>query len=152
MLRFIFPGAKNKSSKSRGAAWKMPNALRSIDQFRVPLPGFNIGGEESFGTMEGGLFTLILFLLMTVYGVHKFSVLLSKRNPNLTQLLLEGENDPMKGTYFLNDGFKIAFAVENYHSKEGLDDPRYVRWISYLQEDTGDEKVYTPLPMVPCTE
>lgn len=102
--------------------------------------------------MEGGLFTLALFFMLAVYGVHKFSVLVSKRNPNLSQLLLEGENDPMKGTEFLNEGFKIAFAVENYHTKENKDDPRYVRWISYLQEDVGNDKIYTPLPMVKCTE
>lgn len=123
MLRFLFPGNKNRTNKSQGAKWKMPNALKSIDQFKKPLPGFNIGGENSFGTMEGGIFTIVLFFMLTVYGIHKFSVLLSKRNPNLTQLLLEGENDPMEGTYFLNDGFKIAFAVENYHTKEGKDAP-----------------------------
>ena len=152
MLRFAFPSKHNRTSKVRGSKWKMPNTLKSIDVFKQPLPGFNIGGETSFGTMEGGIFTIALFFLLAVYGIHRFNVLVTKRNPNLTQLLLEGENDPMTGTYFLNDGFKIAYAVENYHSKDGMDDPRYVRWVSYLEENFDGVETLTPLPMKKCTE
>ena len=52
----------------------------------------------------------------------------------MTQLILEGENDLLTGTNFFDDGFKIAFSVENFHTKEERDDPRYVRWVAYLDE------------------
>jgi hypothetical protein len=34
--------------------------------------------------------------------------------------------------------FKFAFAVENFRTKELLDDPRHVRWIALIE--TGDGK------------
>ena len=60
------------------------DAIRSLDLFQQPIPGFNIKGKTSEGTFLGSLVSISLIVVMILYGAIKFNVLTNRVNPTIT--------------------------------------------------------------------
>ena len=53
--------------------WFQPGgALKMMDMFPKPVPGFNVRGIDSIATVTGGLVSLIITIITTLYATIKF--------------------------------------------------------------------------------
>ena len=50
----------------------MGGFLEKFDVFGEPLPSFNIKGSEEVTSKAGGFATLIIFIVMLLFGAMKF--------------------------------------------------------------------------------
>ena len=103
--------------------------LKRVDLFGAQIPGFNLKGETQILTKTGGCLSVLLVLVWAIYGIIKFSEMVGKQNPFISET-----NEPnfydYKTHINLNDiGFKLAFSVESYFDAEMKADPRYVKYI-----------------------
>ena len=93
---------------------------------------FNIGGKTVIKTKCGGIITCLIIALMAAYAAMKFSHLLERHNPNLSQYTetnIFDDNDRLN----LNEiNFRLAFSIEGYLDKEMKNDPRYVKYLVRL--------------------
>ena len=55
-----------------------------MDFFKEPIPGFNIEGRVGVGTLLGSLISIILTIVMFLYGGMKFDILVNRLNPTIT--------------------------------------------------------------------
>ena len=72
---------------------------------------------------------MIIFMIALSYGLLKMIHLLDKANPNVTVV-----ND--KDVYDFNDilnldeiNFRFAWSIEGYHSREMINNPKYVKYL-----------------------
>ena len=80
-------------------------------------------------TITGGLTTFLVLVVMLVYASIKVIHLLSKHNPNVVMVHEKNFFD-YKDKLDLNQiDFRLAFSVENYHTREFKNDPRYVKYL-----------------------
>ena len=115
--------------------WLSGKVLQSFDSFGVPVPTFNIKGQDSVTTRTGGVVTILIVATVLLYATVKFNHLYTRHNPHLSSYFtdiaktdsINLEEDP----YYKE--FKIAFSVEDYFSPKKLkNDPRYTKWIFRL--------------------
>ena len=98
----------------------------------IPLPAFNIKGDEKVSTIPGGFITIVLYVIVLLYGLLRFLHLATKHNPNISTYYSE---DGMSNGNVLNlneRGFRIAVSMESYLGKKQLNDPKYVKYIFRL--------------------
>ena len=129
----------------------MGSLLEKLDAFGEPLPTFNIRGNEQVTTRAGGIATLIIFVVLLVFGGLKFEQLLARKNPNLRSYTKDLDVDE---TLNLSERkFRMAFSIEPYYAPFELkNDPDYVRWVFQLwgkKDGISYEKI---LPYHLCTE
>ena len=75
---------KNKN-QIRHRASQVSDNIKSLDFFRKPIPGFNIEGKAaSEGTLLGTLVSVLLIIVMLLYGAVKFDILVNMVNPSIT--------------------------------------------------------------------
>ena len=84
---------KSNVPKKVSKAWHMPNVLKKIDIFGVPLQAFNLKGETVIHTLTGGICTFLILIIMIAYGSLKFIHLKDKRNPEIIQVTEKGVFD-----------------------------------------------------------
>ena len=123
-----------------------------MDNFGQDLPTFNIRGSEKVTTILGGCFSLILFMVVFMYGALKFSHLMTKHNPQIGSYFKENE---MSGVSLnLNDkNYRIAFTIESYMSpKVQKNDPRYVKYLFRLYGKRNGVKYEKLLTYHNCTD
>ena len=63
--------------------------MKNMDAFGQPLPNFNIKGSDKVNTIAGGFFSLILFGVVFMYSILKFSHLMTKHNPAVSSYFKE---------------------------------------------------------------
>ena len=93
-----------------------------------------------------------MFATVAMYAIIRFSVLTSRKNPNINKFELFNYYENIDSVDLQEIGFKFAFTVENYMTGERRDDPRYVKWIVRIfgkDDGTPYEKV---LDTYKCTE
>ena len=123
-----------------------------MDYFGYDLPNFNIKGSEKINTIAGGIFSLVLFMVVFMYGALKFSHLMTKHNPQIGSYFKENE---MSGIALnLNErNYRIAFTVESYMSpKKQKSDPRYVKYLFRLYGKKKGKEYEKILSYHDCTE
>ena len=71
----------------------------------------------------------MLMIILTLFGLLKLSHLLSFHNPSINTYT---EIDALSGWDFdpVENDFFMAFALEDYSSKEARDDPKFVKWLA----------------------
>ena len=60
------------------------DSFRSMDAYGESLPSFNIKGKERVNTIVGGFLSIILYMIVFMYGVLKFTHMVAYENPNIT--------------------------------------------------------------------
>ena len=88
------------------------NVLLRVDQFHEPFQLRLGNSQSSVKSTVGGLFTLLLFLIILIYSLQKTSILINKSDTRV--------NEYKVPYYFDNDyeltfdkGFNLAFAFTN---------------------------------------
>ena len=79
--------------------------------------------------MTGGLVTSLIVIIMLIYGSIKIIQLITFHNPNVTEHLEKTVFDSSEQLDLNKIGFKLAFSVTGYHSRELKNDPRYVKYL-----------------------
>ena len=67
----------------RRRARSVGDTFLSFDFFQEPIPGFNIEGRTTVGTLIGSLLSISLVIVMTLYGEIKFDILVNRLNPTI---------------------------------------------------------------------
>ena len=121
----------------------------------MPVPTFNIKGQDRVTTRTGGVVTLLILATVLLYAVIKFNHLHTRHNPYMSSFLTD-----ITKTDSINldeephyKQFKIAFSVEDYYPPKKLkNDPRYTKWIFRLfgQRDNVNYERWLNAHM--CTE
>ena len=115
------------------------------------MPGFNLHGESTINTFPGGVITSIVFIVGLAFAVQKFLTLMEKKDVLVTSHWKFGA---MEGNEMVNlneIGFRVAFTMENYLTKEPKNDPRYVKWIVRMYKKTDGVFSEDILPFHKCT-
>ena len=90
-------------------------------------------GRSHVPSFCGAFASLLVYLIVAVYGLMKFIHLQSRHNPNISTFLeqsaLDSESSRMK---FTDQPIRIAFGLEGYLDRESKYDPRYVKIFSRL--------------------
>ena len=128
------------------------HTLKRIDLFGMPLPSFNIKGEEKTRTNCGAFLTMLLVSIVVLYASIKSVQLQSRSNPIISAFEQSSDWTAENPINFNERNMKVAFAFEGFRDKKMKADPRYVRWIIRIfGKKDGDsyEKIY---PHHECTE
>ena len=64
----------------------MTSVFKRMDLFGVDLPTFTIKGESKVMTVTGGILSLCVALVFFVYATLKFSHLVDKYNPEISEV------------------------------------------------------------------
>ena len=116
--------------------------LRNMDQFAHESPRFRVGGREKFPTTLGGVVTVFMFSILSIYSLIKLEHLLSRSNPNISSFT-EPQALPADYRVMLKEkNFQFAWAFESHHGDRELkDDPRFVK-ISMNYYGIGDDLIF----------
>lgn len=106
--------------------WSASKVLYQLDIFGMPLPTFNIDGNDRIKTRLGGVFTLLIIATVLLFAIVKFSHMTARKNPFLSQMNID--NDDLELNLF-ESGFRIAVTVEDFQAPHKIkDDSRFVQW------------------------
>ena len=133
-------------------SWHIFNHLTNIDSFGKQVPGFNIKGSSSIGTVIGGFVTVIVLSLTLLYATVKTMHLIGKENPVMSSLTIPSYYNSTDRYYLNEANFRMAFSVEGYLDQEVKNDPEYVKWFVRLfgvKDSVEYEKI---IPHHKCTE
>ena len=72
---------------------KVINTFKSVDSFGSGV-GFSVKGDGSFKTGLGAVITLIIYVIVGIYGFQKINVLKGRTGTAHTELLRENIIDP----------------------------------------------------------
>ena len=72
---------KSSTSQLKPKWYQAGGALKHLDLFKEPLPGLNVRGLNSIASVTGGLVSLIIMTIMTLYATIKFFHLIDHHNP-----------------------------------------------------------------------
>ena len=87
--------------------------FNKMDNFGKPLPNFNIKGKDRTTSIIGGFISLVLYCLVLMYSLLKFSHLMIKKGPTVSSYFKEDNIEELAVN--LNEtNFKIAFTIESY--------------------------------------
>ena len=101
--------------------------LKRVDIFQQDLPGFNLKGKKTVSSVFGGLFSVILIIVMLLYAGIKLQMLLSRANPNVSTFKEEFVLSSEDRLNLKDAGMRFAWTFEGYSDKELKNDPRYVK-------------------------
>ena len=131
---------------------RFANLLKTLDIFGKPVPQFGFKGEKTVRTKAGGCLSFIVITITFLFAVLKLQHMLLKRNPTVTQLTeTGGTNDEIFD--LKEEGFMMAFALEDYASRSPRGDLRFLKWVAHyitydINGDIAEEKAW---PLSPCT-
>ena len=54
------------------SGFSLKSTIEAIDLFKRPLPGFNIKGRSDVASYCGAFASVLMALILTVYGLSKF--------------------------------------------------------------------------------
>ena len=77
--------AQSKEKQFRESPWYILNLLRKIDQFGVPIPAFNIQGEDEVKSAFGGIMTATVMIFIVGYFFNKLNTITYNKNPIMNQ-------------------------------------------------------------------
>jgi len=130
----------------------MPPFLKQLDLFEVPLPAFNLRGQESIRTSAGGIVSLVIMLVTFMFASIKMMHLLSRYNPNVSYFVMQDNFEPDYEFNFADENFMFAFALEEVFTDELKDDTRFVKYFVTYGTYAPDMPTVKELPIYPCRE
>mmetsp|Transcript_37223 Transcript_37223/g.45453 ORF Transcript_37223/g.45453 Transcript_37223/m.45453 type:complete len:121 (-) Transcript_37223:176-538(-) len=103
--------------KSRSPS-RVKNFFMKVDLFAEGVPGFNLGGEDRFPTINGSFFSVFILAIMVIYAAIQADRLLKKSNHNITFFEEEFAYDESEVLNFFNAGIRLAFQVDSFNIEE----------------------------------
>ena len=128
----------------------LENTLDTIDLFKQPLPAFNMRGRFHVPSLCGAFASVLITLIVTVYGMSKFIQMMSKHNPNISSWIEQGVVEHSVKMKFEDQPIRIAFGVEGYIDKQLKIDERYVKTFTRLLTHNNSVKTETIIPHRKC--
>lgn len=123
------------------------DVLEKFDFFPRALPTFNIKGRDAVPSSIGGLLSLVLTMILSIYGIAKLNTLINRSAPIVANYTDQGAVSEYERLNLLDAGLTFAFGIEGFIDKELKNDPRYVRMLTrlYRFNDEGDvEETFVP--------
>lgn len=96
--------------------------------------------------------SLLVVIVLLTYGALKFSQMLSKHNPFISEITERNFFDYETSLDLNEIKFKMAFSIEGYLDNEIRDDHRYVKYIVRTFGKRKDVKYQEMIPFHKCTE
>jgi len=126
--------------------------FNGYDIFRIPVKSFNLQGRSEIGSLSGLIASVIVYLCVATYGIQKFHTLVYKKFPTVYSVTAKDVYDDSDVRSFNEMDFRIAFAVENYMTRESIDDSRFVEWDVAMVSNQDGEETRVPVDVRPCTD
>ena len=123
--------------------------------FQAPVPGFNIAGKTGVGTLLGSLCSLLLIIIMTLYGLIKLDQLVNKIDPTITTVSeKQAFGDEIMPINLRDEtNMRFAFSIADRNDAETLIDPRYVKVIARVfTNNFNGTNVEHVVELKPCTD
>ena len=77
-------------------------------------------------TNTGFFISVLLMIIMVMYGSVKFMYLISRNNPNISSVLRKSAYDAYDSLNLKNTSIRFAFGLEGYFDKESKVNPNFV--------------------------
>ena len=129
-----------KKAKKGSTFDNFSNKLLNLDRFSSPIQ-LNINGRTTISSWPGVFTTLILILILVFYALQKGQIMLYKENPDIYVATFENFFEPSYEFKLEENGFKIAFGVNDYRTGQPYDDPNFVTWTVRLNEYVNQRSV-----------
>ena len=95
---------------------------------------------------------MLIILTLIFYTAVRFEALYQKRDTIRSAIAVEDWIDETHVFNFERNNFQLAFAIEDYVTREGKDDPSYVEWIVQLRRSMNGTVTEFPLKYHKCNE
>ena len=66
------PKKSTANTKSYDSCFSVQGTIEMVDMFKKPLPAFNIRGSSEVASYCGAFTSVLISLILTVYGLSKF--------------------------------------------------------------------------------
>lgn len=93
--------------------------------FGVPVK-FNYGGKSQIKSIPGAMLSIILLLVIGAFAFQRFQELIYHSNPVISVARVVDAFDASHKVNMTENGFRMAFGVNNFKDNAPLDDPAYV--------------------------
>ena len=130
----------------------MPLFIKKLDLFGTPYPIFNIDGSSTLTTNTGGVFSILIFYVVFVFGVVKFAQMFSRDNPSVNTYF-EKEVYTIEDKFnMVDEEFMVAFSLEDYNTGEAKTDPNYVKMYALYSDMVEGKRKSYEIPLHPCDD
>ena len=120
-------------------------AIKKLDVFRMPAPGFNVRGSASFTSVPGGLLSFLIINIMVLFSTHKLTHLLLRHNPVVSSFVQQNVLTSEDEFNINSMGMPFAFTIEGFIDKETKDDPRYIKSFARMFRTDNGVDSETPI-------
>ena len=130
----------------------LPTFIKQLDMYGLPMPGFNIEGEQVMTTNTGGVVSVMIIYVTLLFAILKFVNMLNKENPTVFSYF---EPDAVDVDYMFNmidEDFMIAFSLEDYNTGETKMNTDYVKFYAMYSDMKDGKRGTTEVPLHKCTE
>ena len=110
----------------------MNKVIEGFDCFPRPLPSFNIHGNQQIPSFVGGLLSMALAMILTVYALTKLNILIARSAPIMASYIDRNAVPADEKLNFADGQLTFAFGIEGFIDGEFKDDPRYVKMFARL--------------------
>ena len=93
-----------------------------------------------------------MICLVLIFMTVKFMVLAQRKAPLITNATIPSHFDNSLEWSWAENGYRMAFGVQNYDDQSSKDSPDVVRWTPELITIKGDDWTRKPLGVHKCTE
>ena len=102
-------------------------------------------------TSIGGVITICILIMTLAYTGTKAIELRERAHPIIVQNTRKGEIGADVTVKVNEIGFRMAFSLENYLTRDTVDDPRYIKWLVRMYGRNNGEWYEEILPYHKCT-
>ena len=130
----------------------LPTFIKQLDMYGLPMPGFNIEGEQTLNTNTGGVCSIMIIYVTLLFAILKFVNMINKENPTVFSYF---EPDAVEVDYMFNmidEDFMIAFSLEDYNTGETKMNTDYVKFYAMYSDMKDGVRDTTEVPLHKCTE
>jgi hypothetical protein len=124
--------------------------FKQLDQFGHEFK-MNMQGDTSINSGYGAFISLLLALILIAYTGVRIHALHLRRDTIRSSIIAQDYINETIKFNFKNESFHLAFAVEDYDSRQSKDDSDYVEWVVRLKWKRGKETGERPLTHHLCT-
>ena len=133
--------------------WHAANFFTKFDLFdQLGIPGFNLKGVESIATPAGGFCSVILIILMVMFGWHKAVMLYNRLNPVVNEVTMPDAIDEEEVINLGESEFRFTFSIEKGFATQTMNDSAFMKWRVRHYGIKDGVKFQNMLPVHKCTE
>ena len=139
------------NSSHRSKPWHIGNVLYSLDSFGQQVPAFNIKGESKVNTLPGGICTVLILWITLAFATRKAIVLSNHTDVDISTHIDKNAFPPTETVPVKDLGFKMAFTMQDFLTRELKNDPRYVKWFLMMYGKRNGEWFDEVIPYHECS-